>query len=509
MGEPVFLAVDAGTTRLKAALLDARGRQRDQAGASLPPSYPFDGASEMDMEAVWDALCGLTRMLAERNPGSWPDLAGMAIAGQGDGLWPVDRGGRPVRPAILWNDTRAKRLDLPDLPELQRYCAGHGVTPLFSGAMPLLLLWLRRQEPEQYARIHRALHCKDWLNYRLTGELATDFSDASTAVLDVAEGRYDPGLLERLDLPGALGLLPEPRPSSAPLGRVTAAAAARTGLPPGLQVMAGALDVAAVAEGAGAVHSGSAVTIVGTTLCNEVVVGPGQAPNADGLGSTLCHVRPELYLRLMATSSGTSSLDWARALAAPGLSFAQVEAELARIPPGCDGALFHPYLHGERAPFRNALACAGFYGLTALHTPMHLLRAAYEGLALSFHDCLRHLPQVGELAVTGGGAASDLLCQMFADCLERPVRRPGFPELGLAGAARLVWAGLGFAGEMPLEEPMPARVFAPDAGRHAVYERMYALSVDLRAGLEPYWRAREDMLSGASGPPAGHRKGWG
>jgi sugar (pentulose or hexulose) kinase len=137
---------------------------------------------------------------------------------------------------------------------------------------------------------------------------------------------------------------------------------------------------------------------------------------------------------------------------------------------------------------------------------MHLLRAAYEGLALSCYDCLHFLPQAGQLAVTGGGAASDLLCQMFADCLDRPVRRPGFPELGLAGAARLVWAGLGFEGPMPLEEPSTARVFLPDAGRHPVYERMYALFLDLRTRLEPYWLDREGLLAGPCEVGTNHRK---
>ena len=227
--------------------------------------------------------------LAGRNPGLWPDLAGMAIAAQGDGLWPVDRAGRPVRPAILWNDTRAKRLDLPELPELDRFCAGHAVTRLFPGAAPMLLLWLRRHEPEQYARTARALHCKDWLNYCLTGELATDFSDASTAALDVETRRYVPGLLERMGIPEALALLPEPRGSAERVGRVTPAAAQRTGLPSGLEVMTGALDVAAVAVGADADRPGAAVTIIGTTLCSEVAAAPGQGGHGDAPGSTLCH----------------------------------------------------------------------------------------------------------------------------------------------------------------------------------------------------------------------------
>ena len=451
MREPVFLAVDSGTTRMKAALLDARGRSRDLVGADLAVSQPFDGACEMDMQVVWNTFCGLTRLLAERNPELWPELAGMAIAGQGDGLWAIDPAGTPVGPAILWNDTRAKRLDLGQLPDLEAFCAARGLTPLFPGAAPMLLLWLRRNQPDRYQRIGHALHCKDWLNYRLTGVVATDYSDASTAALEVLGKRYSGELFERLGIPEALSWLPEPRPSAARAGQVTAAAVAQTGLPAGLPVMAGAIDVAAVALGAGALLPGEAVTIIGTTLCNEVVLGRPQVDHRDTRGSILCHVQPDSYLRLMATSSGTSSLDWVRGLVAPGRSFGELEAALAAIPLGCEGAMFHPYLHGERAPLRNALACGGFNGLTGLHTPMHLLRAAYEGLALSFRDCHQFLPPVAQVAVAGGGAASDLLCQMFADSLDRPVR-----FTGQGGAAGLAGTGVHRAPAAGNRNPGPA-----------------------------------------------------
>jgi sugar (pentulose or hexulose) kinase len=494
MGDPLFLAVDSGTTRMKAALLDARGRKRALVDCSLPVSHPFDGASEMDMPSVWAALCGLTRNLAERHPALWPDLAGMAVSGQGDGLWPVDRAGEPVRPAILWNDTRARRLDLPEGFEIEAFSRGNAVTPPFPGAVHLLLLWLRRNEPEGYQRIHCALHCKDWLAYRLTGELATDYTDASTAVMNVLERRYVGELLERMGIPEALGRLPDPRPAGSPLGRITPAASRQSGLPPGLPVLTGALDVAAVAAGAGAVLPGDAVAIVGTTLGNAVVLGRDQVDHTDSRGSTLCHVHPERYLRLMATSSGTGSLDWVRRLVAPDLAFTDLEPALARIPLGCEGAMFHPYLHGERAPFRNPLACGGFNGLTERHTPMHLLRAAHEGLALSFRDCQHYLPAATRMTISGGGAASDLLCQMFADCLNRPVHRPGFSELGLAGTAQLVWRGLGYAGDLPLQEDTPPREFLPDPVRHERFEDLYALFLTFRAGVEPYWLDRASMF---------------
>lgn len=495
MGTPVLLGVDAGTTRMKAALLDAAGRVLALEALDVTVLHPFEGASEVDMQALWEAFCQLTRKLSANHPRLWQDLAGLCISGQGDGCWPVGADGQPVRNAMLWNDTRTRSLNLKAAGEIEAYCIAHQLTPLFPGAAPLQALWLKQEEPQNYARLKWVLHCKDWLNFRLTGRAVTDSSDASTALLNVHTLQYDLGLLELLGIPESGPAFPPLVDAGSEIGPVSAEAAQHSGLPQGLRVFMGGIDVAVAAAGANVNLPGEALTIIGTTLCNEVVIAAGQVNHQDTRGSALRHVNPQAFLRVMATSSGTSSIDWARNLLMAGLSFAEIETGVAAVAPGSEGVLFQPYLYGERAPFRNPLACGGFYGLSARHDAMHLMRAVYEGLGMMLVDCYQALPPVEQVVVAGGGTGSDTLCQILADCLGKPVFRTGIAELGLHGVYRLMCAGLGLAAEEPLDLIERAHAFVPDPDRQRFYHDLYPVFLHLRQSLEPYWKAREALNS--------------
>ena len=159
----MYLAVDAGTTVVKAALGTADGSILDTAGCRLVIDAPRDGWCEMNMETVWQAVCRVLRQLREGNASCWPGIEAVGICAQGDGLWPIDENGAPVRPAILWNDTRAA--SLLDYGETNRLALKHSSSPLFTGAAPVILRWLKDFEPESYHRTAHALHCKDWLSY--------------------------------------------------------------------------------------------------------------------------------------------------------------------------------------------------------------------------------------------------------------------------------------------------------------------------------------------------------
>lgn len=498
MDDVYFLAIDAGTTRIKAGLFSETGHLLDLVKADVEIARPFEGACEVDMDVVWQNVCRLLRDLMDRNAERWTRLSGVGVTGQGDGLWPVDSSGKAVRNAILWNDTRTKHLLLEEGAALEQFCLEKGMTPLFPGAGPLLLKWIKTYEPDHFRRTARVLHCKDWINLKLTGRATTDYSDASTALLDVLNKEYVFELLPLLGLEGCAELFPPTYSSTNICGVITSRAAAETGVPAGVPVIGGAIDVAAVAAGTGAVNPGQALTIVGTTLCNELVLNAEQVDHRDPRGSVLCHLVPERYLRVMATSNGTAVLDWARQTFAPGLPFAEIERGMASLPVGSDGVLFHPYFYGERAPFKNASARGGFYGLSAQHTPMHLLRAVYEGLALSLYDCYQSLPQVEkDIYIAGGGAASDFLCQMAADCLGRSVVRPAAAELGLNGIAQALCAT--FSAESLREHASavpPEHIFTPDLKKHGHYVELYVLFVQMRKASEDYWLGREKRLQG-------------
>jgi sugar (pentulose or hexulose) kinase len=171
------------------------------------------------------------------------------------------------------------------------------------------------------------------------------------------------------------------------------------------------------------------------------------------------------------------------------MGFAELDAALKQVPAGSNGILFHPYLYGERAPFREPHACGGFYGLTAGHSRMELVRAAYEGQALALMDCFYSLPQTdGVLYLCGGGAQSDFLCYLVASALNKTVLRPPYQELGIRGIGIVTRMALGGSAEESAAQGCKA--FSPDEETHAVFERLYKMFVELRKDMTPYWRAR-------------------
>lgn len=483
----MYLCVDAGTTNLKAAIVDGDGALRAFSSRALCLQRPERGASEMDMEALWQALCGATMELAAMAPNEMQSVAGVGICAQGDGLWPLDGDGNPVRNAILWNDTRAGALGIGEDSALSVFLVSRRSTALFSGAFPVLLRYLKEEEPQSYARTAHVLHCKDWLNYKLTGVLASDYSDQSTAGIDIYNKTYVYELFDRLHIAEAKSMLPPLYQSGQRLGTVTSAAQAQTGIPAGVPVIAGCIDVAASSVGAGVRKVGDGCCILGTTLCSTLLIEQAQVDCADTNGSALCSVFPGKYNRVMAALSGTVALDWARAALGLQSGFDAIEEELRAVPAGCEGVLFHPYIQGERAPFREPCACGGFYGLRTEHTRAHMLRAAYEGLALSVQDCFKALPYMeGTLYVSGGGAKSDFLCQLIADTLYRQVCRPAEEELGIQGIFYVLLRAL--------QEKLPdttgtATVFYPDQKAHTALREQYAAYKNLQAMLAPYWRA--------------------
>lgn len=484
-----YLAVDLGTTHLKAALAGRDGRLGEMVCRDTPVHTPFEGASEMDMEETWRVFCQVTRELLDRREDL--TILGVGISGLGEGLWPVDGKGEPVRPAILWNDVRARELSLED-PDLERLMMDNRVNPLFPGAPPVVLRWMKEKEPEAYRRVRWGCHSKDWLNFRLTGRMATDFSDASTVTVDVGKRDYWFPLFDRLGIGDKKETMPAMVPSFEVVGEVTAQAARESGIPQGTPVIAGALDAAAIALGAGVLEKGDCCTVFGTCLANQMLIGEESLDFANTCGSHLLSALPQGFLRMMGTTSGCGCLDWARKILAPGLSYAQQEELAQSAPPGSGGVVWHPYLSGERAPFKDAFACGAFVGLRRDHTRAHLLRAAYEGMVCSLAHCRDHLPPVtGRYWLAGGGARSALLCRMTASALGREVCLQKEKELGLQGITALIRAGV--SGEAIALPQDPVTVFEPEeelARGLEVSRRLYDLA---REEIGPYWRQLREM----------------
>lgn len=487
-----FLGIDAGTTNMKAALIDESGNILDIVCSPTAVLTPFEGANEMDMHALWSLLCKLTTRLREKNPAQFDGICGVGITAQGDGMWPLDKDGNPVGNAILWNDTRTRELTGIDNAALDKLLVERSSTALFAGASPLILTWISRNQPERFAKIHRAVRCKDWLNFRLTGRIASDYTDYSTCGINIFTKRHVPEIYDFLGIPQARDMLPELTAPTDIIGTVTPRASGQSGIPAGIPVIAGAIDVVATIFGAGVVQSGDGCAILGTTLCSEILIGAEQVDVTDRSGSALCSILPDKFVRVMAALSGNSTIDWAKSVLAPELSFLQLENELEHIPPGSRGILYHPYICGERAPFRNPFACGGFYGLNSLHTRFDMLRAVYEGMVLSLKDCMNALPRTqgqGKLFLSGGGAVSDFTCGLIANALGKQVVRSNRRELAAQGVVEAIKIGLDMGAKITCAGQTDC--FEPNQALYQKYNEIYTQFVSLRQQMEPYWQNRE------------------
>jgi sugar (pentulose or hexulose) kinase len=428
--------------------------------------------------------------LAARQPDKLSSILAIGVAGQGDGYWPVTAEGEPAGPAILWNDTRSKSLVYQKKEMTDELCRDNFVTPLFPGSMPMILMWQKAYHPDSVVKTHKIVHCKDWINYKLTGELVSDYSDVSIALMDVRKRVYVDELIMALDLNQERDKFPEPVSSCSIIGQTQEDVTILTGLPSGIPVITGSIDVAAVALGLGVVKPGDACSILGTTICNETVIAEKDFSESFLSGGALSHVSEGNVLRFMATSSGTSALDWVRQEILGNEPYEQIEAWLQSLPVGSEHLFFHPYLFGERAPFNNPYASGSFFGITANHTRAHLARAAYEGVVFSMFDCFENLPPIESLISIGGGAArSSTLCQMISDCLGKTIVRPDYSELGLLGLANMMAYALGYSRDYDWLKPKSKVNFAPNMVNHAQYVTLYPVFKNLSTWIQPFWES--------------------
>ncbi|MBQ1418715.1 MAG: carbohydrate kinase, partial [Firmicutes bacterium] len=237
-----FLVMDAGTTSIKAGLISIDGTFADIQNEPAQVLMPFSGASEMDMNDVWEVAKKVILKLKANNEALWPEVIAVGLSAQGDGLWAIDDKGRPVRNAMLWNDTRT----VLDYESLNPTLLAKNTTAMFPGANIAELTWLKKNEPENYAKIAWIFHCKDWINFKLTGQIGTDASDASTSLMNIYTKQYDEEILDWLGLPEMKGKFAPISTSDEIIGTIYPDAAQELGLRVGTPVIAGCLDVLAI-----------------------------------------------------------------------------------------------------------------------------------------------------------------------------------------------------------------------------------------------------------------------
>ncbi|MBB3725886.1 FGGY-family carbohydrate kinase [Nonomuraea dietziae] len=471
------VCVDAGTTMIKAVGYDEEGAEAVVARRATTVTRPRPGWAEQDMNAVWEAVVSCVREVVEGMAGP---VDYVAVTAQGDGCWLVGPDGEPTGPAILWNDARAAAFvaDWTEAGVLKRAFHRNG-SLTFAGLPNAVLAWLRLHDPERLDRSATALTCGGWLFSKLTGRVAVDSSDASAPFTDLATGRYSAELLALYDLEWAAPLLPEQLDDE---DRAAPLTAQGLGLPAGTPVVLSSYDIASTAVGVGAVTPGQACTILGTTLCTEIVTDRVElGERASGL--TVALGLPGLHLRAFPTLAGGEVIGWACEML--GLSHPADLGELATLAPaGAEGLVFLPYLSpaGERAPFLDPFARGAFVGLSFEHRREHLARAVMEGLSMVIRDCLTasHVRPT-ELRVCGGGAASEVWTRLIADVTGLPVLRTADEEAGARGA--YVMGGLATGALAKVPEPRVRQALDPAAGPYdELFDRFLRVRESVRSG---------------------------
>ncbi len=486
-----LLGIDVSTTATKALLIDERGEVAAVAGSPHDLQTPRPLWSEQDPAQWWQAARQSIRQVLDQADVSPEAVQGVGLTGQMHGLVLLDAEGRVLRPAMLWNDGRAgaecawirQRLGLDPLVEI----TGNDAFPGFTAPK---LLWVRRHEPDVYSRVAHVLLPKDYVRYRLTGAFATDRAGAGgTLLLDLRTRDWSREVLQALDVPASW--LPPTHEGPEVTGTVTPEAASATGLRAGTPVVAGGGDQAAQAVGVGAVRPGVVALTLGTS---GVVFAPTDRPLTapQGRAHSFPHAVPGRWHLMGVMLSAAGSLRWYHDTFAPDASYDALLAEAADVPPGCEGALFLPYLSGERTPHANPHARGVFFGLTLRHGRGHVTRAVLEGVAFALRDNLTLLRQAGvpaptQLRISGGGVQSLLWRQILADVLEVPLLAPQTTEGAAFGAALLAGVGAGVWPDVDAacEATVVCEASAQPGAATAAYGAAYEAFRRLYPRLEP------------------------
>jgi xylulokinase len=463
-----LVGIDVGTTGVKAIAIDEQGKALAGAERGYVLSTPQPGWAEQSPEDWWAAA---EAALAEVSAGR--EVAGIGLSGQMHGLVCLDARDRVIRPAILWNDQRtaAECTEIEERVGRSRLIELTGNRALTGFTAPKLL-WLRRHEPDAYARIAHVMLPKDYVRLQLTGERATDVADASgTLLFDVAGRRWSDEVLGALELPAAW--LPEALESPAISGTV------RSGALAGVPVAAGAGDQAAAALGVGVDRPGPVSVVLGTSGVVLAAL-PAYAHDPEARVHAFCHAVPNGWQAMGVMLAAAGSLAWLRDVAAPGLGFDELLAEAERWPPGAEGLLFAPYLAGERTPHADPDARGAFTGLSLRHDRGALARAVLEGVAFGLRDSLALLRELGGEPTagraSGGGARSALWRRVVASALRLPIELTVSEEGSAFGAALLGGVAAGAFDTCPdaVERCVRVReVVEPDPAWADAYDEAY------------------------------------
>ena len=507
----ILIAVDAGTSVIKAVAFTLAGDAL--AVTSRPNVYatPGPGQVEQDMSRTWADCVATLRELQLEIPDLARRAAGVAITGQGDGTWLIDAQGEPVGGGLLWLDSRAAAICAEYLltPSYVEHYAktGSGLNACMASGQ---LAWMKRHQPERIARATTAFHCKDWLYFNMTGQRVTDPAEANFTFGNYRTRRYEPSILAAMGIGDCERLLPQIVDGASTWHALSAAAATATGLPQGLPVVLGYLDVVCAGLGSGLYEpaGGVGVSILGSTgMHMRFIATPDDVRlNESRSGYTMCLPIPGASSSMQSNMAATLNIDWLLDVAREAASFAGAQTDRGALLKGMDervldatpgSAIYHPYIFeaGERGPFLDPNARAQFSGLSTRTTFAGMMRAVYEGLAFAARDCyLASGEPPREVRLGGGAARSVAIRKILASTLGASVRTVKREETGAAGAAMTAAVSLGVYRDMAQcaeawVTPSLGEATEPDPALSALYAQLFQVYVDVRTRMPGAWAA--------------------
>ena len=500
-----LIGVDIGTSGTKAVLFDEYGAIIASALSEYPLYQPKNGWAEQEPIDWWTGSYTAIREVMAKAGAKPSSVKGIGLSGQMHGLVMLDKEDKVIRPAIIWCDQRteaecAQITELVGRDKLMEITAN----PAITGFTASKIMWVKNNEPENFEKCVKIMLPKDYIRYKMTGEFATDVSDASgMQLLDIAKRQWSPLVCEKLGID--LKLLGKVYESCEATGKLTKSAAELCGLEEGVIVAGGAGDQAASAVGNGIVREGIVSATIGTS---GVVFAHMDKMTVDPLGRvhTFCHAVPGAWHIMGVTQGAGLSFQWLRdnffsdekgsaALLGEDPN-ALLDRIAARVPAGANNLLFLPYLMGERTPHLDADCRGTFFGISAIHTKADFLRAVLEGVIYSLNDCMSIIKSMDVspsfVYASGGGAKSSLWRQMMADTFDMKVAVNSTTEGGALGVAIL--AGVASGVYSSVQEACGALVkesksLMPDGANTAKYAGMYKLYTELYPALKNSYKA--------------------
>lgn len=506
-----LIGIDLGTSSTKTVLFDETGEVIASASKDYPLYTPNNGWAEQKPEDWRDAaLETITKVVSESGVNK-EDIKGLGISGQMHGLVMLDEAGEVIRPSIIWCDQRTEK-------ECEEITAKIGAkrlieitaNPALTGFTASKILWVRNHEPENYAKCRHILLPKDYVRYVLTGEFATEVSDASgMQLLDVPKREWSDEVLEKLEIDKSL--LAKVYESPDVTGTILPEIAEKTGLSTSTVVVGGAGDNAAAAVGTGVVEDGKAFTTIGTS---GVVFAHSSQISIDPKGRvhTFCCAVPGAWHVMGVTQAAGYSLAWyldnmgtefRREAKEKGCSvWSLLNEAVTASPIGANKLLYLPYLNGERTPHLDANCRGVFFGLSSMHTKNDIARAVYEGICYSLTDCKDILSEMGvnvnDMMACGGGATNAVQRQMMADMYGCDVNTVTATEGPALGVAILAGVGAGLYGSVEeacrkMIHKDPAKECKPDSANTKEYDKFHQVYKNLYGALKDSYKAISEL----------------